>query len=234
GSIWTSKLSDWWIILWTYRLMLQPPCCNVYERTNLKYSLSILPSLLARNLPPRLADIEFGEILRQSPVFQRDWKCSPFIFFQLIALGSQLINPNSKSNGEAVLFPVSKPHSQHVSMPNPKDGGEREESQDRTGFDEQWLTEWLKLMNVLPKCLKILRGFLSQQIHADRRADSIPTPPPPPSDNILEHDLHLHLKYQMLIKNLLHHPASSSPSLRKNLGNYHGQFFKLLLPTAME
>jgi len=150
--------------------------------------------------------------------------------------GSGLILKYLGSDGEAVLFPLSKSHSQHVSMPNPKDGGEKEGSQDRTGLDEQRLTEWLKLMKVpLPKCLKILRGFLSQQIHADRRAGSNSTPPPPPlsDNNMLEHDLHLHLKYQMLIKNLLHYPASYSPSLRKNLGNYRGQFFKLLVDSCL-
>jgi hypothetical protein len=81
----------------------------------------------------------------------------------------------------------------------------------------------------LPKTLKILRGFLASQIRADRSTNNS-HPNSPDSHDVVDH---LHLKWQLLCKNLLRISPSSGPSANENTVHHQMQFFKLLVDSCL-
>ncbi|PLW23072.1 hypothetical protein PCASD_10528 [Puccinia coronata f. sp. avenae] len=143
--------------------------------------------------------------------------------------GSELILKYLQSDGEAILRSSNKPNA-HLSTPKPQDGWENQDLDDRAKCDEQRLVDWLRLMDVpLPKTLKILRGFLASQIRADRSTNNS-HPNSPDSHDVVDH---LHLKYQLLCKNLLRISPSSGPPANENTVHHQMQFFKLLVDSCL-
>ncbi|POV99511.1 hypothetical protein PSTT_13741 [Puccinia striiformis] len=165
--------------------------------------------------------------------------------------GTQLILRYLKSNGEISLanHSINEPNSAS-STPNLDEAGINQDPDDRLKFDEQRLLDWLRLMNVpSPKTLKILREFLINQIQVDLHhppsdSDNSPLPTTSSSSSLspspLEIDLKHHLKYQLLIKDILldsvassaHSASSNQQSVGKIITHRHMQFFKLLVDSC--
>ncbi|KAA1069674.1 Anaphase-promoting complex subunit 1 [Puccinia graminis f. sp. tritici] len=147
--------------------------------------------------------------------------------------GSQLILKYFKSDGELIQSPSNKVDSSSSSTPDPKGARVDGELEDRSArIDEERLADWLRMMHVpLPKTLKVLRAFLTTQIRTDH-------PPPNPLLQSSPGQLcnHHHLKYQLLVKNLLRLPTSadslSPQSARKNIDDLRMQFLKLLVDSC--
>ncbi|WAQ89901.1 hypothetical protein PtA15_11A593 [Puccinia triticina] len=146
--------------------------------------------------------------------------------------GSQLILKYLQSDGGVILSSSSQFYPP-PSPPQLSGGPTQPDLEDRARFDEQRLADWLKLMRVpLPKTLKILRAFLTNQIHTDYRHAEKPDPNAALAESSSSDQ---YLKYQLLVKKFLQLPPGSDPSthfLGKNLEDHHSQFFKLLVDSC--